>query len=118
MPSTTNETPVVLLYVHPLLGLGLADHLRLTTGVEVLAVPLCDTRAVVAALTLGPRVVIYEDTPELDVAALVALAPGARFVDVSGAVAPAGAFVPEQAAAPAAEMLVDIVDRAYAVSGS
>lgn len=117
MPRTTTETPVVLLYVHPLLGLGLADHLRLTTGVEVLAVPLCDTRAVEAALALAPRVVIYEDKPELDVAALAAAAPGARFVDVSGAVAPAGAFVPEQAAAPAAEMLVGIVDDAYATSG-
>lgn len=116
MPSTT-DTPVVLLYVHPLLGLGLADHLHLTTGVEVLAVPLHDTRAVVAALALGPRVVIYEDTPELDVAALAALAPGACLVDVSGAVAPPGAFVPEQSAAPAAELLVDIVDRAYALSG-
>ena len=117
MPRTT-DTPVVLLYVHPLLGLGLADHLRLTTGIEVLAVPLCDTRGVEAALALGPRVVIYEDKPELDVAVLAALAPGARFVDPNAAVAPAGAFVPEQAAAPAAEMLVDIVDRAYAVSGS
>jgi hypothetical protein len=106
---------VVLLYVHPLLGL--ADHLRATTGIEVLAVPLCDLRGVSSALALGPRVVIYEDKPGLDVGVLADMAPGARFVDVSGAVAPAGAFVPEQSAAPAAEMLVDIVDAAYAVSG-
>jgi hypothetical protein len=116
VPRTT-DTPVVLLYVHPLLGLGLADHLRRATGIEVLAVPLCDTRAVEAALALGPRVVVYEDKDDLDMVELARRAPGARFVDVSGAVAPAGAFVPEQAAAPAAESIVEIVDRAYAVAG-
>ena len=116
MPRTT-DTPVVLLYVHPLLGLGLADHLQRATGVEVLAVPLCDARGVDAALALAPRVVIYEDSPELDLADLVRRAPGARFVDVSGAVAPAGAVVPEQGGAPAAEHIVGIVDDAYAVAG-
>jgi hypothetical protein len=116
VPRTT-DTPVVLLYVHPLLGLGLASHLRLTTGVDVLAVPLGDLRGVSSALALGPRVVIFEDKPGLDVGALADMAPGARFIDVSAAVAPAGALVPEQAPAPVAEMLVDIVDRAYAAAG-
>lgn len=116
MPSTT-DAPVVLLYVHPLLGLGLAEHLRHETGVDVLAVPLCDGRGVEAALALGPRVVVYEAVAELDLADLARRAPLAAFVDVSGAVAPAGALIPEQAAAPAADSIVDIVGRAYAVAG-
>ncbi|HET7902508.1 MAG TPA: hypothetical protein VFL59_15100 [Candidatus Nanopelagicales bacterium] len=116
MPRTT-DTPVVLLYVHPLLGIGLADHLRVTTGIDVLAVPLRDRRAVAAALALAPRVVIYENASELDLADLARLAPDARLIDVSGAVAPAGALVPEQAAAPATEMLVDLVGQAYSAAG-
>ena len=115
MPDS-HEQPVVLLYVHPLLGQGLASHLRLTTGVEVLAVPADDPVAVDAALALQPLVVIFERCPELDPATLASRLCDATFVDVSGAVAPAGAVVPLQGGAPEPEALVRIVDHAYAAA--
>ncbi len=116
MPSQTTQ-PVVLLYVHALLGHGLANHLRLTTGIEVIAVPVCDVRGVEAALALHPRVVVFERSTELTEESLRDLVGDATLVDVSDAVSPAGAVVPEQGGAPQAEMIVQIVDHAYAVAG-
>jgi hypothetical protein len=116
MPSTTTQ-PVVLLYVHELLGAGLADHIRATTGVEVLAVPACEPLEVQAALARRPRVVIFERSAGIDEDVLAAIVRGATLIDVSDAVAPAGALVPEQGGAPRAETIVRIVDNAYALAG-
>lgn len=115
MPGATDE-PIVLLYVHALLGQGLADHLRAVTGLPVIAVPVSDAGAVDAALADRPRVVIFEQSSGVDELALRRRARQARLIDVSGAVAPAGCTVTEQGGAPAAETIVEIVDREYALA--
>jgi len=109
-----HATPVVLLYVHALLGQGLAQHVSLATGLDVLAVPVRDTAAVSSALELHPRVVIFERFPGVDEETLRCLAVDAMLIDVSDAVAPAGSVVPAQGQPPQPEVIVALVDRAYA----
>ena len=52
--------PVVLLYVHALLGEGIASYVTAETGIPVRAVSALDHDAVVSALADHPRVVIFE----------------------------------------------------------
>ena len=107
-------TPVVLLYVHALLGQGLAQHVHLATGLDVVAISAADASAVSSALELNPRVVIFERYPGLDESTLRFLAADAMLIDVSDAVAPAGSLVPSQGQPPQPEVIVALVDRAYA----
>ena len=100
--------PVVLLYVHPLLGEGIAAYVTGETGVAVQAVPVDDARAVAAALSAHPRVVIFERTAGIDLVDLTRQAPDAVLIDVSAAVT-TGPPVPEQGEAPAVEAIVHAV---------
>jgi len=97
--------PVVLLYVHALLGEGIASYVTAETGVPVHAVSALDHDAVVSALADQPRVVIFERAVGVDLADLTCQAPGAVLIDVSAAVM-AGTPIPEQATAPAVESIV------------
>jgi hypothetical protein len=106
-------TPVVLLYVHPLLGQGLAQHVRTATGLDVMAISANDAGAVRTALDLHPRVVIFERSPGLDEESLRCLVADAMLIDVSDAVAPAGSLIPQQGQPPQPEVIVALVDRAY-----
>ena len=78
--------PVVLLYVHPLLGQGIASHVQSETGVEVNAVSALDAVAVRAVLSGDPRVIIYERSPVVDALDLPSLAPHAVLIDVTDTV--------------------------------
>jgi hypothetical protein len=109
-------TPVVLLYVHPLLGQGLAQHVQTATGLDVMAISAADAGAVRSALELQPRVVIFERAPGLDEDALRCLVADAMLIDVSDAVAPAGTLIPPQGQPPQPEVIVALVDRAYATA--
>ena len=109
-------TPVVLLYVHPLLGQGLAEHVHLATGLDVLAISAADAVAVTTALELHPRVVIFERFPGLDEETLRHLVADAMLIDVSDAVPPAGSIIPVQGQPPHPEVIVALVDRAYATA--
>ncbi|HSN11138.1 MAG TPA: hypothetical protein VLS51_03380 [Propionibacteriaceae bacterium] len=77
---------VVLLYVHPLLGEGIAAYVTHETGVPVLTVSALDPAAVSSALAGGPSVVIFERAAGVDVDRVVHAAPGALLIDVSDAV--------------------------------
>lgn len=100
--------PVVLLYVHALLGEGIAAYVTGETGVAVQAVPVDDARAVAAALSAHPRVVIFERTAGIDLADLARQAPDAVLIDVSAAVT-TGPPLPEQGEPPAVEAIVHAV---------
>ena len=97
--------PVVLLYVHALLGEGIASYVTAETGVPVHAVSALDHDAVVSALADHPRVVIFERAAGVELADLTCQAPGAVLIDVSGAVT-TGTPIPEQGQAPAVETIV------------
>jgi len=112
----TLAIPVVLLYVHALLGHGLAQHVREATGLDVVAVAADDTDAVRTALERRPRVVIFERCPGVDESSLRCLVTDAMLIDVSDAVAPAGSLIPTQGRPPQPEVIVALVDRAYATS--
>jgi hypothetical protein len=109
--TVCDATVVVILYVHPLLGQGLAHHVRDARGVEVLAISASDRDAVVSALSRRPGVVVFENCSTLDDLDLPALAPDAAFIDVSTVVATAGA-IPAQGETPLAETIVHAVDAA------
>lgn len=100
--------PVVLLYVHALLGEGIAAYVTGETGVAVRAVPAGDGGAVATALADHPRVVIFERAAGVDPADLARRAPGAVLIDVSAAVT-TGPPVPEQGEPPAVEAIVHAV---------
>jgi hypothetical protein len=100
--------PVVLLYVHALLGEGIAAYVTGETGVAVRAVPVGDPGAVADALAAHPRVVIFERSAGVDPADLSRRAPGAVLIDVSAAVT-TGPPVPEQGEPPAVEAIVHAV---------
>ena len=100
--------PVVLLYVHALLGEGIASYVTAETGVPVHAVSALDHDAVVSALADHPRVVIFERTAGVELADLTCQAPGAVLIDVSAAVT-TGTPIPEQGQAPAVETIVHAV---------
>jgi hypothetical protein len=100
--------PVVLLYVHALLGEGIAAYVTGETGVAVRAVPAVDAAAVAAALADHPRVVIFERSVGVDPDDLSRQAPGAVLIDVSAAVT-TGPPVPEQGEPPAVEAIVHAV---------
>jgi hypothetical protein len=104
-------SPVVLLYVHALLGEGIAAYVTSETGVPVRAVSALDRDAVSSALAGHPRVVIFERTAGVELADLTCQAPGAVLIDVSAAVT-AGQPIPEQGQAPGVESIV------HAVSGA
>jgi hypothetical protein len=100
--------PVVLLYVHALLGEGMAAYVTGETGVAVQAVPADDRNAVTSALAGHPRVVIFERAAGVDFTDLSRQAPGAVLIDVSAAVT-TGPPVPEQGEPPALEAIVHAV---------
>jgi hypothetical protein len=102
------STAVVLLYVHPLLGEGIAAYVTSETGVPVSAVSALDHEAVSAALAAHPRVVIFERAAGVDLADLTCQAPGAVLIDVSAAVM-SGTPIPEQGQPPAVETIVHAV---------
>ena len=111
MPGDPTD-PVVLLYVHALLGEGIAAYVTGETGVAVRAVPPGvaggDGGAVADALAAHPRVVIFERSAGVDPADLSRRAPGAVLIDVSAAVT-TGPPVPEQGEPPAVEAIVHAV---------
>ena len=96
-----HKHPVVLLYVHPLLGQGIASHVQAETGVEVQAVSSIDLPGIRRALAGDPRVIIFERSPVLDILDLPALAPHAVLIDVTDTVGlgpvPKAPFVPTSA---------------------
>lgn len=85
---------VVILSKHPLLGEGIATDLATRTGVRATVAAANDPDAVCAALATHPAIVIYERTVVVDSLPLGRLAPGARLVDVTHAIA-AGAQAPQ-----------------------
>ena len=107
MPDT-QEHDVVLLYVHALLGEGIAAYVTNETGVRVSAVSALDPDAVASALASHPRVVIFERSPAVDADRITCQAPGAVVFDMSAA-ATTGPRIPEQGEAPAVEAIVDAV---------
>lgn len=96
-----HKHPVVLLYVHPLLGEGIASHVQSETGVEVQAVSAADRNAVAKALAGDPRVIIYERSPIVESLDLAELAPHAVLIDVTDTVGlgpvPKAPYVPTSA---------------------
>ena len=58
---------VLVLYVHPLLGEGLAKLLTAQAGVNASAVAACDARARAAALRRHPDLIIAESTGDTPV---------------------------------------------------
>jgi hypothetical protein len=107
VPGDQNH-PVVLLYVHPILGEGIAAYVTAETGVPVQAVSALDREAVSTALSAEPRVVIFERAAGVDLADLTCQAPGALLIDVSAAVM-SGTPIPEQGQVPAVESIVHAV---------
>lgn len=103
-----DSSPVVLLYVHPILGEGIAAYVTAETGVPIRAVSVLDHDAVSSALSAKPRVVIFERSAGVDLDDLTCQAPGAVLIDVSAAALP-GTPIPEQGQAPAVESIVDAV---------
>jgi hypothetical protein len=102
------SSPVVLLYVHALLGEGIASYVTAETGVPVRAVSALDPAAVSDSLSAHPRVVIFERASGVDLTDLTCQAPGALLIDVSAAVT-TGPPIPEQGTAPAVEAIVHAV---------
>ena len=96
-----HKHPVVLLYVHPLLGEGIAAHVQTQTGVEVQAVSATDLSAVSRALAGDPRVIIFERSPQIETLDLASLAPHAVLIDVTETVGlgpvPKSPYVPTSA---------------------
>jgi hypothetical protein len=99
---------VVLLYVHPLLGEGIAAYITHETGVPVLTVSALDPAAVSSALAGGPSVVIYERAAGVDMERVVQAAPDALLIDVSDAVS-SGPRTPGRDEAPVADSIVRTV---------
>ena len=99
---------VVLLYVHALLGEGIAAFVTNETGVDVSAVSALDPDAVASALASHPRVVIFEQSSSVDAARITCQAPGAVVFDMSAA-STTGPRIPEQGEAPAVEAIVSAV---------
>ena len=63
---SSNRVPrVLVLYVHPLLGQGLARLLTRQAGVNAIAVPADDPRARTAAFHRRPDLVIVEGTADV-----------------------------------------------------
>lgn len=85
MPGGEDRS-VVILYEHPLLGEGIARHVRTQTGVRTTVAAARDADAVSSALADEPSVVIYELSQPLPQGDIAALAPQAVLVDVSAAV--------------------------------
>lgn len=104
----THKHPVVLLYVHPLLGEGIAAHVQSETGVEVRAESALDLDGVIAALGGDPRVIIYERSTVIEKLDLPRLAPHAVLIDVTDTIGrgpvPNAPFVPTSAEALLAAM--------------
>ena len=115
--ASTSAPRVVVLYVHPLLGEGVATHLRQTTGAEILTAAVDDHAAGVFALRQQPDVVVFEDSPALRSAEIAFLAPAATLIDVSPATA-SGPRIPEQSSAPCIETIVDAITRDAAAHAS
>lgn len=99
---------VVLLYVHALLGEGVAAYLTRETGIPVRAVPALDVTAVADALADRPRVVIFERAAGVGLEELARSAPDAVLLDVSDAVS-AGASPSGGTTTPDLEALVHAV---------
>ena len=99
----------VLLYVHPLLGEGIAAYVRAQTGATVAAIPVTDKAAVAHALLSDPSVVVFEESPGLGRDELSRLAPGATLIDVSAASA-SGDQIPAQGTAPCVETIVSAIE--------
>ncbi len=108
MPIDANAQTAIL-YEHPLLGEGIAAHLRRALGIHAVLASASDPDAVLSTLALDPRVVIFERAGVLCEQELAALAPHAAFIDVSSAVCQG---------TPAEDASVDLDRVASAVSAS
>jgi len=104
----TQTHDVVLLYVHALLGEGIAAYVTHETGVGVSAVSALDPDAVASALASHPRVVIFEQSTSVDADRITCQAPGAVVFDMSAA-STTGPRIPEQGEPPAVEAIVSAV---------
>ena len=82
MASEVQHT-VVILYEHALLGEGIAKYLRAQIGVEATLGSARDPNAVKSALSLDPKVVIFESSDPFQQFDLAALVPHAVLIDVS-----------------------------------
>ena len=92
---------VLILYVHPLLGEGLAKLLAAEPGISARAIAMVDASGTAAALSTGPDAVIVERreasaATALQASVASASAPLLLFVDIEGT----GAH-----SAPAAELV-------------
>lgn len=93
---------VVVVYRHPLLGVGLARWLAAEAGVRAAPVPLADPAAVGSALAAGPAVVLLEAAEPRQRAAVAAAAPHATVIAVTATI---------DVAAPSVEQLLRVVRR-------
>ena len=79
----TPGVAAVILYEHALLGEGIATRLRAEVGVNVVLACMRDSGAVLTALGLIPRVVVFERCGQPAELALAELAPQAELIDIS-----------------------------------
>jgi hypothetical protein len=91
------QRPVVILYEHALLGEGIGQYLLAQIGVEATVASALDLEAVTSSLALGPAVVIFELSEQLEQVDLTTLAPHAVLIDVSEVVTRGSAVSPDAA---------------------
>jgi DNA-binding NarL/FixJ family response regulator len=103
--SSGSTARVALLYVHPLLGEGIAAYLRQSVEADVVTASVDDRDAVAFILRSQPDVIVFEASPALDLARLSRLVPDATLIDVSPATA-SGDLIPPQGSAPCIETIV------------
>lgn len=107
---TLSHAPrVALLYVHPILGEGIAAYLREAVDADLDVVDARDAGAVARALRAEPGIVVFEASPGLGHDELERLAPRAVLIDMSPATA-SGPRIPEQAGAPCIETIVRAIE--------
>lgn len=82
MDGATRHATVLILYAHPLLGLGLEKLLEGEPELDVLALETHEARAASAALARNPDVVILERGAGMEPSDVVHAAPDALLIDV------------------------------------
>jgi hypothetical protein len=81
----TQETAVLVIFEHELLGEGLAARLQ-GMGIRALTVKSCDDDAIETALRTHPEVIVVECHNEGCLARIQRLSPTSRVVDASATV--------------------------------
>jgi hypothetical protein len=102
---------VVILYEHPLLGVGLERLLRPEADLDVSLVHIDSVDVARCALDPSPDVVILERSAAVQALDLLLLAPGALFIDVGLDAGPSWAYHRDELSPRPEDLLRAIVDR-------